>query len=132
MLTADLRQVIGEMRETVQTANAALLQRPDRWRNEIVVMRLQLAKLLGCLGKFVAAAPASPELVNFRRALSHLRGTVAELQANWPAVSLDPDAPEFKRAAQRVGLSLEAIQKAVVELERFPDGFDRSGSSETR
>ena len=67
----------------------------------------------------VRSAP-SPAVIAFRNALSQLRSAVAELQASWPAVSLDPDAPSYRQSVQRVRARLEAVEMCLSRLEGRP------------
>ena len=118
MLTADLRQLLREIHAGIQTVNVACRERPDGWRHEIVRVRRKMGDALSRMGALVAGASRSPALAAFRDALSRLRSVVAELQAAWPVVELDPGSPDYQLAVQRVRGTLEALENALEALER--------------
>ena len=118
MLTADLRAILREIDGSFRALDITCRERDGNWRRDVVRLRRGVADEMGRMGVLVANVSApSAALIAFRNALSQLRSAVAELQATWPAVSLDPDAPQYQQAVVRIRTGMLAIEKTLAACE---------------
>ena len=120
MLTAELGDSLQQLTILQDEVRKVCVHKPERWRHDVLRLRRDISDEIGRIGTFVASEVGSdrPTYAAFRNAFSLFRSVVAELQASWPAVSLDPEASSYKQMADRVRSSFEALKASLVEIER--------------
>ena len=125
VIIASVRVILGEIDLSFRDLDAICSDRDLDWRREVVRRRRDVATRMGNMSDLLAkvARPSEP-LIAFRNSFSQLRHAVAELQAAWPAVTLDPDAQEYREGVDRIRAGMRAIDRALVACER--DGLDPS------
>ena len=87
-------------------------KQPVGWRQDVVRWRRTLSEQLGCVGEHLAAMPVDAAAA-IRTPLSELRGALADHQASWPAVSLDPDSPDYRRSVMPVRAAFDRLEAAL-------------------
>ena len=122
MLKSVLHEIMQEMHASIRALNAASAEQAEGWRHEVVRHRRMIADQMRRMGGVVASAPdpVPSTLIAFRNTLSRLRSTVAELQASWPAVALDPKAPSYRRSVELIRADLVKLEEALLAYGREP------------
>ena len=119
MLTTGLRSSLSGTVAASDALRATCRERQHGWRGDVVRLRRVIAGEMGRMAALAAEIePQSETIRALRHALSNLRFAVAELQASWPAVSLDPGSPAYRDAVKRVVASLEKVDGALSAFER--------------
>ena len=119
MLTADLRAALGKTIAASDALQMTCRMRQNGWRGEVVRLRRVVASEMGrMVALAVEAEPQGEALRALRHHLSGLRFAVADLQASWPAVSLDPEADSYRASVRKVVSCLEQVDQALAACER--------------
>ena len=85
----------------------AVKHQADGWRLRVVGLRRELGDRVGVavttLDDWTPSAPAVASLLpKLREEMAELRTALAEHQASWPAVSLDPSAPGYRESLAKL------------------------------
>ena len=124
-----MNDAVTQLRETVAEWNATRFElarlateRDGDWRLRTVRLRRklqdQIAQIALILTRLDVAPAMAGEIEALRRALSALRAQLAMHQANWPAVSLQPDDPEYRASVVSLRRANETLAKAAEQLFR--------------
>ncbi|WP_375251130.1 hypothetical protein [Sphingomonas sp.] len=115
-LSADFELLQGTQRQIM----AATSRREEGWRWAVVQHRRTLATQLAALSEKIRALPepgAGDTLHKAARdSVSKLRAALAEHQARWPAVAIDPDAEGYRSSVDGVRTSYRAVEAALTAL----------------
>ena len=105
------------------------IAREDDWRKRTVQYRRliqgDIARIAAAAsGVFDQVAPVDePHAKAFRGGFSAMRSRVAEHQASWPVVGIDPDDPEYDRSVQALrAVSDEFATQSALLIDRLAAG----------
>lgn len=96
------------------------MDRTGEWRQRTVqyrrLLQTDIAKLAAAIRTLDDCETTKADGRLFRTELSTLRSFVAEHQATWPVVTIDPDDPEYKRSVVNLRAANDRFAKASSDI----------------
>lgn len=128
-----LLDILAAWNQTRSDLARQATERQDNWRFTTVQLRRKLQEHIAAIAAATigldVGAHAAGELETFRRALATLRTQLAMHQAQWPAVSIQPDDKEYKASTAVLRQANDAFDIAARQLVGKLPTLPRAGSS---
>lgn len=130
----DLRSAVGDWdRHRTELAQLSIQRKPD-WRKQTVqyrrLIQTDIARIAAAMSAFDADSATQADRRAFRSALSAMRSCVAEHQANWPVVGIDPADSGYERSVVNLrAVSSRFADTAKLLIERLAHALSPAPSS---
>lgn len=95
------RAAVAELGRIQSDIVAASCSDHDGWRRDLIALRRTLQAQMTMLSQLIDGGDVDTP-AELREALNRMRSKVALHQANWPAVAIDRDHPDYRASVQNV------------------------------